>query len=788
LKRRSSWVLFVVGLMAAASLLAGYQWRTLQADAPHNPDLGLPAGEFVARVYYDQISDIDQLQAYDLHEYNNLAEKYVLVGLNRYGYEQLLSQGWRLTVDAEATAALTPDFDLFTYYGGYRNVDELQADMATIVSSYPEIAEIVVYGESYCLLTGGCVTLGGQLQPGYELKALRITNRAIADPDKPVFFLMAALHSREIATPEIAMRLADWLVDGYGVNADATWLVDYHELWIVPVANPDGLWLVELGTKPPYNGNPFTQRKNANRANGCTTWPPTGSSQYGIDLNRNHSFAWGGQGTSTFPCNLTYRGPSVASEVEVYQIENLVRAIIPDQRGPGISDPAPLDTRGIFISLHSYSNLILWPWGHTSTLAPNYLGLKAIGDKMATYNGYVSCQPPACLYAASGTSDDWAYGELGVPAYTYEIGTLAQGGFFPPYARIDDTFWPGNGPALQYAARIARTPYMTVWGPDALNVTAVNNGSNQVTISATINDTANGNQPIVAAEYALNYPFWITDTITGSLTAVDGSFNSPIEPVTAVADLSQLSPGQNILFVRGLDSGGNWGPVTAAFFTVLTPTAGIDVYPHSLAVTLNPGESSEEILTISSIGQLPLEWSVYDLPGYITPAAINGVIEPGEAMTVSLTFTAPMITSSAVYGGLLTVASNDPDQPEIPVWTTMTVTVPTLDLWPVSLSVTLFSGDSFETGLQLSNVGTADLVWSLADLPEWITAVPLSGTMTAGEAITLAVTFNAPAVIASQQFAGTLTISSNDPAQPVALMPVTMVVDPHRLLIPLILR
>jgi hypothetical protein len=893
MKRRLSFALILLGLSLTAVFLLSHSYTRLNADAPDNPDLGLPAGEFVARVYYNEIADIEGLMAYDLHEYNNVDEKYVLVGLNRYGYEQLLNEGWRLAVDEQATAALTPDFDLFTYYGGYRNVDELYADMAAIVANHPDIAEIVVYGESYCKMTGGCVTLGGQAQPGYDLQALRITNQALDDPDKPVFFLMAALHSREIATPEVAMRMADWLVGGYGLNADATWMVDYHELWIVPVANPDGLWLVELGTKPPYNGNPFTQRKNANRSNGCTAWPPSNSNQYGIDLNRNHSYMWNSGGSSGVPCNLTYRGPAVASEVEVYQVENLVRAIIPDQRGPGVNDPAPPDTRGIFISLHSYSNLILWPWGYVNNPAPNYFGLKAIGDKMATYNGYISCQPPACLYAASGTSDDWAYGELGVPAYTYEIGTLAQGGFFPPYARIDDTFWPGNGPALQYAARIARTPYMTVYGPDTLNVTAVNNGNNLVTINATINDTANGNQPIVAAEYALSYPFWITDTVTGTLTAVDGNFNSPIELVTGDADVNNLLPGQHILFVRGQDSGGNWGPVTAAFFEVynglletpeaitielypdeavaesvgllnsgnisltytisdampapwltaapanglilpqealtltlhadaagfepglyettltiltdspvtplvewpvqmmvLTPTAVIDLSPLTLDATLNPGESVTELITINSVGQLPLEWAIYDLPGYITPDPLNGALEPGDTMTLSVTFTAPAITSGAIYGGLLSIESNDPSQPFLPIWTTLTVTVPTISVSPLELEMTLMSGGSGETALSISNMGGALLEWSLFDLPGWLSITPANGTLNPGESITVSVIMTAPHTITHSVYIypDSLLIASNDPAQPEIAIPVTMFVSPYRSFLPAIQR
>ena len=66
----------------------------------------------------------------------------------------------------------------------------------------------------------------------------------------------------------------------------------------------------------------------------------------GIDLNRNHSFKYGGAGTSTSACNLTYRGPAAISEPETQALQSYMSSIFTDQRGPGDSDPAPADTTG----------------------------------------------------------------------------------------------------------------------------------------------------------------------------------------------------------------------------------------------------------------------------------------------------------------------------------------------------------------------------------------------------------------------------------------------------------
>jgi hypothetical protein len=525
---------------------------------------GVEAAAFASRVYYDQISDISRLDGYDVWEFNDTKQRFVLVSMDETILDELRSAGWRVERDALATAMLSPDVRFGrgdSFSGGYRTVAELQADMASINAAHPGLTEVVDYGDSFCKQAGGCTTPGSDFNPGWDLRAIRVTNEALPGP-KPVFFLIANIHAREITTPELAMNMLDWLVNGYGVDADATWIVDHHEVWIVPTVNPDGHWLVELGNLPQYGSTPFFQRKNGNALNVCTTWPPNTFSQYGVDLNRNHSFGWGTGGSTNQTCDQTYKGTAAASEPEVAQLETLIKAHIADQRGPGINDVAPLSTQGILITLHSYSELVLWPWGNTTNPAPNMSGLKAIGDKLATYNGYTSCQPPLCLYVVSGTSDDFAYGTLGIPAFTIEVGTQ----FMPPFSQIASIQWPGNGPALQYAAKIARQPYKLSGGPDALNLVAVKNGTN-VTISGVIDDQKNGNNPVRKAAYFIDTPYWKGGTLT-LMQAVDGSFNTSTEAVTATFSTIGLTPGQHIVFVHGRDSLKNFGPASAVFFTV----------------------------------------------------------------------------------------------------------------------------------------------------------------------------------------------------------------------------
>ncbi|MCP4351004.1 MAG: carboxypeptidase, partial [Desulfobacterales bacterium] len=142
----------------------------------------------------------------------------------------------------------------------------------------------------------------------------------------------------------------------------------------------------------------------------------------------------------------------------------------------------------------------------------------------------------------------------------------------------ENTILPDNLPALIYAAKVARTPYMTPAGPDVINLV-----TESATLSATVTDTrynnSNGTEPtqtIAGAEYYIDIPPWSATATPIALTAADGSFDSDSEAVSATIDVSNLAPGEHIVYVRGKDADGNWGPVTAEFLT------------GSLKVTISP--------------------------------------------------------------------------------------------------------------------------------------------------------------------------------------------------------
>jgi carboxypeptidase T len=558
---------FVARVLAAAALALSP--LAVHAGAPSEPTLrGPSAGAeadslpsvIIARVSFKSRADLDQLaERLDLTAAVDSAKRTVEAVLSPEEYGALVKEGRRVELLEEQTRIMNAPRERMMAeptripgYTCYRTVDETYAAMSQLVTTYPNLASWNDIGDSW-----DKVTAGGK--PGDDLRVLVLTNKSRPGP-KPRFFLMGAIHAREYTTAELAARFAEQLATKYGTDPEATWLLDYNELHVVVQSNPDGRRVAETG---------LSKRKNTNTSQGsCTT------TSWGVDLNRNSSFDWGGPGASTSVCNDTYRGRSSASEPETQALENYILSIFPDQRGPGSTDPAPADATGLLLSLHSYGGYVLYPWATTTTAAPNATQLRTLGRKFNYFNGYQACQVASCLYSASGSTDAFSYGRLGVASFTFEMG----GAFFESCTTFENTIVPKNMPALWYAFKAARRPYQNPAGPDSvslsLSASTVAQGTS-VTLTAQASDTRYGTnggtetaQAIAASRYSIDAPSWAAGTPTYALSAVDGTFNSTSESLQATVFTSGLAPGRHTIFVESQDASGNWGVPTATFLTV----------------------------------------------------------------------------------------------------------------------------------------------------------------------------------------------------------------------------
>lgn len=466
------------------------------------------------------------------------------------GAEEANRRNESLRLAGEPVPAGIPSFPC------YRTVEETYASAQAIVTAHPDLATWTDIGDSWEKVTAGGL-------PGYDLMVLKLTNSAIPGP-KPILFVNAAIHAREYTTAELVTRFAEELVAGYGVEADATWLLDSQEIHLLLQTNPDGRKQAEAGV---------LWRKNTN-GNYCGTT----SSSRGADLNRNFSFQWNCcGGSSASACSDTYHGPSPASEPEVQALQSYLLSIFPDQRAdtyPG--GAAPEDATGVYLDIHSFSDLVLWPWGGTPTTTGNDAAFTALGRRFAWFTGYIPEQA-IDLYATDGTTIDFAYGNLGVAALTFELGTA----FFESCASFEGSVLPANLGALRYAAKVARTPYMTPGGPEArdlaLTPLAIPPGSS-TTLEVTLDDTkfsnANGAepvQPISGAEAYVDLAPWQAGSSPLSLVPDDGQWNATVEAAHLEIASVGLATGRHIVFVRGQDASGAWGPISAQFLDILDP-------------------------------------------------------------------------------------------------------------------------------------------------------------------------------------------------------------------------
>lgn len=703
-----------------------------------------PGEPLVARVFFTGQADLNRLATrLDVWEVDHTAG-YLVALLSPDQYAGLQQAGYRVEIDTEQTARLDrlnqplpgqvsgiPGFPC------YRTVEETYASLAQLAVDHPDLAQWIDIGDSW-----EKVTPAGQ--PGYDLHTLVLTNISIPGP-KPKFYLMSAIHAREYTTAELATRYAEFLVANYGVDPDITWLLDYYEVHITPHANPDGRKIAETGVLWRKNVNPF----------GCL-FP----NSRGVDLNRNSSFKWGGGGASPYGCDDTYRGPSAASEPETQAIQAYVASIYPDQRGPGDNDPAPADSQGIFITLHSYSELVLFPWGWKAGPSPNVTQLETLGRKFGYFNHYKVCQPDPndCLYHASGTTDDWAYGELGVTAYTFELGNY----FFEGCSSFDNEILPANLPALLYALKAARRPYQDPAGPESLQVQVspaqVNPGT-PVSLTAKADDTrydsgGPGSEPvqnIAEARYSIDQPSWMGGT-TYPLSAADGNFDNPMENLQATVDTAGLSQGRHLIFVESQDADGHWGVPSAVFLDIGEVSYAPDLAPDQSTGQAAPGQTATYTLTLTNLGtssdsfDLQFNGNTWDTNAQPNPA---GPLGSGESQEIAVQVTIPpdATPGSSDIATITAISQGDTSKTASATITTTAVEPYGVTLTPEHAEELGFPGHQVFYILQLTNRGVLeDRFTAQIGSHAWETTLQApDGPLGPGQSVDVMVTVTLPA-------------------------------------------
>jgi hypothetical protein len=353
---------------------------------------------------------------------------------------------------------LIPDVDahmrsvgLLGVGSAYHTYEEMYAEMDSVTSANPSICRLDSIGHTY---------------EDRAIWAMKISDNVGSTEDEPRVMYLGNHHAREIISVEIPLYIMYWFTDNYGTDSLATFLVDNREIWIIPMMNPDGREYVE---------NVGDWRKNRK---------PNGDGSVGVDLNRNWGYAWGydDTGSDPNPSGETYRGPSPFSELETQTIRDFMETY----------------QFSTCLSYHSYSRLFLYPWGFVHDPCPDRAIFAALGDSLASFNGYTN-QQGAELYPTNGDSDDWMYGEQTtkdkVFSFTPEVGTQ----FYPPESEILTLCNENLGPAIVMAEYAGGVERILPPGTPVINALAEDeDGNYDVSWTPDYIDTANP-----AVRYAL---------------------------------------------------------------------------------------------------------------------------------------------------------------------------------------------------------------------------------------------------------------------------------------------
>jgi carboxypeptidase T len=300
-------------------------------------------------------------------------------------------------------------------------------------------------------------------------------------------------------------------------------------------------------------------------------------------------------------------------------MQTFAQQVFQDWNGPNGDDEfppaAPDNTMGLFISLHSYADEILWAYECAPSCGtpPNGAQLTTIGRKLADMTGE-KMNPTGFLYTVDGGTIDFIYGKLGVPAYTYEIGpNYGQcSGFFPSYDCQDGingaprNFWAEMSPSWIYANKIAASPYVTAYGPDttllAIDPSEPVPAGTLVTLTGTIKDSRYSSDPlttVTGAEYFIDTP-GVDGTVIAMLPA-DGQWGGNTEAVLVDVDTSGLFEGQHYILVHGMNEDGFWGPFTAIFLNITTPDYGVFLTPSTDSAQADPGTTVTYNMNIKNV-------------------------------------------------------------------------------------------------------------------------------------------------------------------------------------------
>lgn len=332
----------------------------------------------------------------------------------------------------------------------YHTYQEIVAWMESLEKRYPSVVRVMTIGKTYENHEIKAIKLGipanvslksevkyGSANLSSAAPAVGAVNSSETQTHfhssssetkrKPALWLDAGIHAREWIAPATAVWIINELATKHETDDEVKGLLEKFDWYVLPVANPDGYiytwWSNRLWRK---------NRALAKKAVPFRYPWALFDDCLGTDPNRNFDVDFGGASTSSNPCSDIFRGDSAFSEKETQAIRDTVLDLGKDLK--------------IFISLHSYSQMWMFPWGYSAKKSPHHddlsnLVLRVVLAVQKKHNNWYRHGPiSTTIYPAAGSSPDWAHEKAGVKySFIAELRDRGDHGFILPRQEIIPT-------------------------------------------------------------------------------------------------------------------------------------------------------------------------------------------------------------------------------------------------------------------------------------------------------------------------------------------------------------
>lgn len=279
-------------------------------------------------------------------------------------------------IDAQEKTVIPPGGSTIDWKN-YYHLETIYAWFDKLATDYKDIVQIIDAGKSYENVT---------------IKGIKLSHKN----NNTGVFIEGGIHAREWISPATATFLLNQLLTS--TDADIKNIAENHDWYFFPVINPDGY---------KYTFSSDRMWRKTRQPNGICR---------GTDLNRNWEVHWNETGSSPDPCAYDYAGTKAFSEPEAAVISKF------------LEENARKGRIQTYLSLHSYSQLLMFPHGAIKDKAPNYDDLKVIGTKAVEalkkrYNtNFTTGSVYETIYPSAGSSHDWVYSTLNIPiSFTFEL-------------------------------------------------------------------------------------------------------------------------------------------------------------------------------------------------------------------------------------------------------------------------------------------------------------------------------------------------------------------------------